>query len=61
MQKGIQKQRQRAQDEARRLLNELEANERDDYDELMKDDNDGPRTEETLDCIGASNVPLFVL
>ena len=29
--------------------------------ELMKDDNAGPRTEETLDCIGASNVPLFVL
>jgi U3 small nucleolar RNA-associated protein 14 len=38
MQKGIKKQREKAQEEARKLLKELEANEMDDYDEAMKND-----------------------
>ena len=40
MQKGIQRQRERAQEEARKLLNELEANEKDDYDDAMEDEDD---------------------
>ena len=35
MQKGIQKQRDMARDEARKLLSELQANENDDYDKTM--------------------------
>jgi U3 small nucleolar RNA-associated protein 14 len=38
MQKGIQKQRERAHEEARKLLSELESNERDDYDDAMGND-----------------------
>ncbi|KAG7356276.1 UTP14 domain containing protein [Nitzschia inconspicua] len=38
MQKGIQKQREQAKEEARKLLEELQANEMDDYDNFMKSD-----------------------
>jgi len=36
MQKGVQKQRDQAREEARKLLGELEANEKDDYDDIMQ-------------------------
>lgn len=38
MQKGIQKQREQAKEEARKLLGELQANEMDDFDDVMKSD-----------------------
>jgi U3 small nucleolar RNA-associated protein 14 len=41
MQRGVEKQRERAKEEARKLLRELEANERDDYDATAEDDNIG--------------------
>ena len=40
MQKGIQKQREQAREEARKLLSELQANEMDDYDSVMKANDD---------------------
>jgi U3 small nucleolar RNA-associated protein 14 len=44
MQKGIQKQREQAREEARKLLSELQANEMDDYDNVMNDNNDEDET-----------------
>jgi U3 small nucleolar RNA-associated protein 14 len=48
MQKGIQKQRELAKEEARKLLNELESNAQDDFDDMMEeekeDEFDGKKT-----------------
>ena len=56
MQRGIQKQRERAQEEARKLLRELESNERDDYDETAGDADSDVETNDAAPSSKAKNV-----